>query len=232
MARITRVEIFQVDLAAPRSRAAMRSRRFSMQETPMLRIFCDDGLGRYRLLVHDRHRRLLGSGAAARPHGAAPAGQGSGPGRGDLEGPVLPHPRHLGRRAHQHRAVRGRYRAVGPALQGGRAAAVPHGRWRADADPGVRHRGRLAAPEARRSGGERAGGEGQGLSRGEGQDRPPARRRGRGAAGGGAQGARAGLRHHDRRQSGLHGLRGDPARPPLRSSWTSTGSRSRCPPRI
>ena len=43
MAKITRVEIFQVDLAphVPRSDAIQT---FSMQETPMLRIFCDDGL--------------------------------------------------------------------------------------------------------------------------------------------------------------------------------------------
>ena len=42
MARITRVEIFQVDLEphVPRSDAIQT---FSMQETPMLRIFCDDG---------------------------------------------------------------------------------------------------------------------------------------------------------------------------------------------
>ena len=42
MAKITRVEILQVDLEphVPRSDAIQT---FSMQETPMLRIFCDDG---------------------------------------------------------------------------------------------------------------------------------------------------------------------------------------------
>ena len=42
MARITRVEIFQVDLASHVARSdAIQT--FSTQETPMLRIFCDDG---------------------------------------------------------------------------------------------------------------------------------------------------------------------------------------------
>ena len=44
MPKITRVEIWQVDLKphVPRSDAIQT---FSMQETPMLRIFCDDDGG-------------------------------------------------------------------------------------------------------------------------------------------------------------------------------------------
>ena len=49
-----------------------------------------------------------------------------------------------------------------------RAAGLPlhvHGGRCPAPDPGVRHRGRLAAPEAGRGGGERAGGQGQGFPR-------------------------------------------------------------------
>ncbi len=185
----------------------------------------------HRLFVHDRQWRILRDRAAARPPGASAARKGCGDGGGDLEGPVLLHACDVGRRHHQHCAVCDRYRVVGPPLPSGRIAFARDGRWCPASHPGVRHRRRLAAFEAGRGGGERAGGEGQGLPRRQDQDRPAARLGGRRPTLRGAQGAGAGLRHHDRRQPGLHGVRGHPPRAPLRGARRRCGSRSRSPPR-
>jgi hypothetical protein len=42
MPKITRVEVFQVDLK-PKVVRSDAIQSFTMQETPMLRLFCDDG---------------------------------------------------------------------------------------------------------------------------------------------------------------------------------------------
>ena len=105
----------------------------------------------HRLQLHDRHRRLVGRRAAARPSGAAADRPRRRLHRGDLEGAVLPHPRDRGRRDHEPRARRDRHGAVGPALPARRAAAVEGGRRRAAAGARLHDRGRLAAPAARRS---------------------------------------------------------------------------------
>ena len=69
MAKITRVEILQVDLA-PKVKRTDAIQAFVTQETPIVRIHTDDGAVGHRLHLHDRHRRLVGRRAAARPPGA------------------------------------------------------------------------------------------------------------------------------------------------------------------
>ena len=54
-----------------------------------MRITCDDGAQRHRLQLHDRHRRLVGGRAAARPSRPAADRPRPGADRSDLEGPVL-----------------------------------------------------------------------------------------------------------------------------------------------
>ena len=217
MARITRVEIFQVDLKphVPRSDAIQT---FSMQETPMLRIFCDDGS------EGTGYSYTIGNGGSSvvallRDH-LAPRLLGKDPAMVEEIWKDLfffTHATSVGAITSIALCV------VDTALwdRRCRAAGLPlarDGGRCADAHPGLRHRRRLAASEARRSGRERAGGQVQRLPRGQDQDRPAACRRGCGAAGSGAQGARPRLRHHDGRQPGVHGVRGDPARPPLRGA--------------
>ena len=70
MATIERVEILQVDLP-PKVVRTDAIQSFVTQETPIVRITCDDGARGRRLHVHDRHRRLVGGRAAARPPRAA-----------------------------------------------------------------------------------------------------------------------------------------------------------------
>ena len=68
----------------------------------------------------------------------------------------------------------------------------------------------------------------EGLSRLQGEDRPPARLRGCRAAVGGAQSGRRRLRDHDRLQPGFYRRRGDPPRRKAARRSISPGSRSRC----
>ena len=171
MARITRVEIFQVDLEphVPRSDAIQT---FSMQETPMLRIFCDDGSD------GTGYSYTIGTGGSSvvallRDH-MAPRLLG--------KDPALVEEIWKDLFFHTHATSVGALTSIALCVVDTalwdlrcKAAGLPlyrDGGRRADAHPGVRHRGRLAAPEARRGGGERPGGQGQGLPRGQGQDRP------------------------------------------------------------
>ena len=113
-----------------------------------MRLFCDDGSEGtgYSYTIGNGGSSLL---ALLRDH-IAPRllGKDAEHGRGDLEGPVLSHPRDFGRRHHQYRAVRRGHGAVGPALPRCRFAAACDGRRRATPHSGLRHRGRLAALEA------------------------------------------------------------------------------------
>ena len=102
----------------------------------------------------------------------------------------------IAHRRHRHRAVGSQGEEAGP-------AAVEAGRRRQGPLPALHHRGRLAAHRDAGAGRRRAGRQGQGLSRLEGQDRQAARVGGSRPAVGGAQGGRRRLRDHDRRQPGF-----------------------------
>ena len=112
MTAIRAVEILQVDLA-PKVVRTDAIQAFVTQETPIVRIRCDDGAEGTGYTLHDRHRRLVGRRAAARSSGAAADRPRSGADRGDLEGPLLRDARHRRRRDHEPRAGRDRHRAVG-----------------------------------------------------------------------------------------------------------------------
>ena len=187
--------------------------------------------GGRRLHVHDRHRRLVGGGAAARSSRAEADRPRRRLHRGDLEGPVLPHARDRGRRDHEPRARGDRHRAVGSALQARRTAAV-EGRGRRAAEGARLHdRGRLAAPADRRAGRADARGQGAGLPRREAQGRQAARwpRTSRGFAPCARRSATR-SRSWSTRTSASRSPRRSAAR--ARSSRSaSRGSRSRCRPR-
>ena len=125
-----RVEILQVDLA-PKVVRTDAIQAFVTQETPIVRIRCDDGA------EGTGYSYTIGTGGSSvvallRDH-LAPRliGRDADGDRGDLEGPVLPHARHRRRRDHQPRARGDRHRAVGPAVRARRAAAVEGRRRRA-----------------------------------------------------------------------------------------------------
>ena len=116
VARIDRVEILQVDLP-PKVVRTDAIQAFVTQETPIVRITCDDGA------EGTGYTYTIGTGGSSvvallRDHLAPKlARPRSRCDRGDLEGPLLPHARDGGRRDHEPRAGRDRHRAVGPALQ-------------------------------------------------------------------------------------------------------------------
>ena len=235
MARIERVELRLVDIP-PKVKRTDAIQSFVSQETPIVTITDSDGavgtgysytIGTggssvMRLLADHLAPRLIGTRRRAD--------------RGDLARPRIRHPCDDHRRDHRARARRDRHGALGPALQasaglplwivaGGAADRRPlyttEGGW-LHIDESALVEDALAARERR-------------VSRLEDQDRPAARLGGLSPARRGALGARAGLRDHDRRQSGLCARRGDPARGPLRRTrprldrGAAAGRRSRRP---
>ena len=190
---------------------------FTSQETPIVRIFADDGAigigysytigtgGRSVIELIVRHL----APATDRPRSRAR--------RGDLEGAVLPHPRHGRRRDHVAGACRDRHRALGHALPAVRAAAPYRGGRRAEIGAALHDRRRLAAYRDRRAGRGRAPRQGGRLRRLEDQGRPRTEG-GRCPARGSARGGRRRFRDHGRRQPGRRPRRGDPPGPPLRAA--------------
>ena len=167
-----------------------------------------------RLHVHDRHRRLVGRRAAARPSRAAAHRPRRGGDRGDLEGPLLPHACDRGRRDHEPGARGDRHGAVGPAAAG--APALPLWKMAGGAqrqvpvyttEGGWLHHSRAAAGR-RGAGGEGAGFQGAKIKVGKPSIAEDVARLSRGARGG-----RATLRADGRREPGVHRGRGVPARP-------------------
>ncbi len=150
---IERVEILQVDLA-PKVVRTDAIQAFVTQETPIVRIRCDDGAEGIG------YTYTIGTGGSSvvallRDHLAPKLDRPrSRLHRGDLEGSLLPHARDGRRRDHQPRARRDRHRAVGPALPARRPAAVEGRRRRAAEGARLHDRGRLAA-SSRRSAGRR-----------------------------------------------------------------------------
>ena len=63
-APIERVEILQVDLP-PKVVRTDAIQSFVKQETPIVRITLQRRCGGHGLHIHDRHRRIVGDGAAA-----------------------------------------------------------------------------------------------------------------------------------------------------------------------
>jgi hypothetical protein len=212
------VDVLQVDLApkVPRSDAIQS---FVTQETPMVRITTDDGA------VGTGYSYTIGTGGSsvmallARPPGAALIGREAGEIEADLEGSVLPHPRHrvgaitaLALAPSTRRCGTLRCRAPGcrcgawPAAR--RTGAGLHDRraagctWRPM---------RWSSRVARRP--RPTGFRGAKIKVGR-----PTIVRGHRAARRRCARPSARLRDHDRRQPGLHRVRGDPARAPLRAA--------------
>ncbi len=196
MSKIIRVEVFQADLK-PHVQRGDAIQSFHTQETPMVRLFDDDGAEGVG------YTYTIGTGGSSvvaliRDHlGPQPARPRSGHGRADLEGLVLPHACNGRRRDHQPGLVRDRFGAVGHALQKGRVAAARDGGGRAEKSPDLRYRGRLAAFSGRTSRRKCTDQQGARFSRREDQGGQAARQRRRETPCSGAQG--------DRRRDGAHG---------------------------
>jgi len=71
MPKISRVEVFQVDLV-PKVLRGDAIQAFSKQETPMVRIWTDDG-AEGTGYSYTRHRRIRGRRDSAGPYGALAA---------------------------------------------------------------------------------------------------------------------------------------------------------------
>ena len=232
MSKIVRVEVLQVDLK-PKVKRTDAIQSFVSQETPIVRIVDRRRRDRHRLQLHDRHRRLFGRGAAARPPAPGLIGRDADEVEQIWQRPVLPHPRDRPSARITALALAAidtalwdlRCRKAGLPLHvmaGG--AQEPH---RRSTPP------RAAGCTSRRTRWSRMRWREGAAASAAPRSRSAGRMwRGRGAARGRARGGRPRLRDHDRRQPGLHRRRGDPPRARLTSRSTSPGSRSRCRPRI
>jgi len=186
MPKIERIEIFQVDLDPPVPRSdAIQT--FSVQETPMMRVFCDDGSS------GTGYSYTIGNGASSiiamlRDH-MAPR----------LIGEILRTWRRSGRIYSSSRTrtplappLASRFawwtRHYGTCVAAERICLCMSWRWRAQESPGLRYGRRLVASDTRSGPRQRSGKQGERLPRCQDKSRAAPRIGGHETPGGRAQG--------------------------------------------